>query len=41
MQERFFKLLKASSFKCQREFSNNATSFKSNFKFVQESFSNV
>ncbi len=26
---------------CQREFFANVTSFKSNFKFVQESFSSV
>jgi hypothetical protein len=41
VQKKFFKLLKALSFKCVKEFFANVTSFKSNFKFMQENFSSV
>jgi hypothetical protein len=37
-----FQVLESFKFQmCQREFFANVTSFKSNFKFVQEFFSNV
>jgi hypothetical protein len=36
-----FQVLESFNFVCQREFFANVISFKSNFRFVQESFSNV